>query len=149
VASALLAALSMGGLAVRGRSQIKRERASTESRAAVLEGRLESLERNRAEMKRLRSEAPPEMEPLGPTRREAMLGLSAAIPDAVTLTSLVIRRDNTLEMEAMVLGTGFDAEAFRRAIEKMGISLAPSEGWTFNPSAGRLVIRGTLGSPRT
>ncbi len=143
------AAVALGGLALRCRARIERERAATEARAAQLEGRLKSLGRNRDEMSRLRSETPPGLDARRVSWRDTLLGLSAAIPDSVTLTSLIVRRDNSLEIEAMVVGPGFDPEALRRVIEKMGVALAPSEGWAFSPTSGRLAIRGRLGEPGT
>jgi hypothetical protein len=148
-ALALAAALSLGVLVIAGRSQFRRECSSIDSQAALLKGRLEGLARNRDEMNRLRREAPPDIEPIGVSRHGALLGLSAAIPDSVTLTSLAVHPDNSLEIEAMVVGPGFDAEALRQTMEKMGVVPAPSKGWAFNAATGQVVIRGKLGAPRT
>jgi hypothetical protein len=145
----LVAALLLGALVIRARGQLRREGESIDAQAAALEGRLEALSRNRDEMNRLRGEAPPDAGSVGVSRHEALVRLSAAIPDSVTLTSLSIRRDNGLEIEAMIVGPGFDSEALRHSLEKLGIVLSQVEGWAFNAAAGRLVIRGKLGAPRT
>ncbi len=149
VSAAVMAALSIGMLVIGGRSRLRQEGASIEARESLLEGRLESLTRNQDEMNRLRSEAPADLAPICVSTHEVLVGLAAAIPDALTLTSLALHKDNGLQIEAMVVGPGFDSESLRHDIEKIGFIFAPADGWALNPATGRLVIHGKLGTPRT
>jgi hypothetical protein len=148
VSVALLAAFVLGVLVIGGRRRLVQESAACAARSALLDRRLESLTHNQGEMNRLLSEAPADPRPERASIHDALAGLAAVIPDALTLTSLAIGRDDVLEIEAMVVGPGFDPEALRRALGKSGFSFAPSNGWVFDAPAGRLSIHGRL-APRT
>jgi hypothetical protein len=145
----LSAALALCVLAAGARRQLVQLRASTRESEVSLEGRLETLTRNKDEMGRLRSEVPSDSGHDRISRHDSLVGLAASIPDALTLTSLALHRDNGFEIEAIVVGTGFDPEALRRAFERSGFIFASTDGWVFNAGAGRLAIRGKLGAPGT
>jgi Tfp pilus assembly protein PilN len=149
VSAALLAALGLGAFVIGERRQLKSESAAYRQQASSLEGRLETLTRNQAEIIRLQREIPADPGFMQISRHEALVGLAAAIPDALTLTSLAVRRDNAFEIEAIVVGTGVDPDSLRRAFERSGFEPDPHNGWDFNAAAGRLAIRGKLGAPRT
>jgi hypothetical protein len=85
--------LALGALAIGGRSQATAEDKAGRVRVANIEERLKGLRENEREMARLRSKAPDIHGSLHIVGHDALVGLAAAIPDALTLTSLAIRRD--------------------------------------------------------
>jgi hypothetical protein len=79
---------------------------------------------------------------------EALVGLAAAVPDALTVTSLTIDRNDGFTIEAIVVGSDFDPEATRQALEQSGFKLEDSNGWQLNAPAGKVSIRGKYAAPR-
>ncbi len=144
-----LAAAAALAAAVPGQvGRMRADEASSGARAAALAARLAELDRNQAEMDRLRSEAAkgPGTLPVG--RHDALLGLAAAVPDSLTLTSLEIARDDAFLIEAIVVGPDFDADAFRRALERAGFKPGSPNGWSYDPASGRISARGRLAGRR-
>lgn len=139
-AAAVLSAITLSD----GR-QLRAEGEANRERAVKLEVRLNHLSDNQREMVRLRKEAPdiPGAMPVG--RHNALLGLAAVIPDALTLTSLVIGRDGVFELEALVVGGDFELEDTRRALERCGFVPDREKGWAYDARAGRLRVRGQYG----
>jgi hypothetical protein len=128
--------------------QLRFEGAANRLRAESLERRLRALGENEREMARLRKEAPDGAGSHPAGRHDAIAGLSAAIPDALTLTALSIERDGAFELEALVVGPDFDAESTRRSLERCGFEPALGNGWTYDATPGKLFVRGKLGDPR-
>jgi hypothetical protein len=149
VSVAIVAVFVLGVLVIGGRKKLGGETSACAERSAAFNRRLEALTRNQDEMNRLSSEVPSDLRPERISVHDALVGLAAAIPDTITLTSLAIGKDDVFEMEAIVVGPGFDPDAFRRAFGKSGFSVAETNGWVFDASAGRLAIHGRLASPRT
>jgi len=142
-------AVTFGALDVGLRAQLRGESESNRERVASLGDRLANLARNQGEMTALRREAPapPAYMQLG--RRYALLGLSDAVPDALTLTAFSIGKDNGFEIEAIVVGADFDPESLRLALERRGFRPADKGGWAFDAASGRLSVRGRYGGPQT
>jgi hypothetical protein len=135
-------AVASGFSAIRLHRQIGADRTAHHKQAGVLEDQLATLERNKKEMSALGREAPVEDDSPAAGRADALLGLAGAVPDAVTLTSLVLGKDNAFEIEAIVVGTGMDLDSFRSALEKAGFKPAMPGGWLFDTPSGRIKVRG-------
>jgi hypothetical protein len=116
---------------------------------AALEARLAELNKNQREMISLRSEDLLGPVPLKVGRHEALLGLAAAVPDALTVTSLAIDRDGHFAIEAIVVGGGLDLEGIRSALARSGFKPEGAGGWSFNSTSGRLSVSGTFVEPRS
>jgi len=143
-----LAMLALAPSVASQRRQLREDRDAIRTRTAALELRLAVLEKNREEIVRLRDMIPEAAEYPRSGMHETLQGLSAAIPDGLTLTSLLLRRNNGFELEAIVVGDGINPEGLRIAIE--GCGLHPDvRGWVFDAAAGRLSVHGKIGAPRT
>jgi hypothetical protein len=143
-----LAMLALAPSVASQRRQMREDRDAIRTRTAALELRLAVLEKNREEIVRLRDMIPEAAEYPRSGMHETLQGLSAAIPDGLTLTSLLLRRNNGFELEAIVVGDGINPEGLRIAIE--GCGLHPDvRGWVFDAAAGRLSVHGKIGAPRT
>jgi hypothetical protein len=147
--TALIAALALGAFVAAQRRQLSLEAEAIQVRASALGQRLDALTSNEVEMTRLSRGLPGDPDLFGNAVPAALVGLSAAVPDELTLTSLVIRKDSEFEIEAMVVGAGFDADGLRLAIEHCGLSPDPHGGWVFDAGGGKLAVRGRIGAPRT
>ena len=71
------------------------------------------------------------------------MGLAAAVPDSLTVTSLSIDDGDHFVIEAIVVGADFDAEGTKRALAQSGFKPASPDGWEYNASAGRVLVNGT------
>jgi hypothetical protein len=69
--------------------------------------------------------------------------LSSAVPDPLTLTSFSIGRDGGFELEAMVVGPGFNPDDTRKALARCGLTSSPGDGWVFDAASRKLAVRGT------
>jgi hypothetical protein len=143
-----VAALALAASLTSQRRQFREDRDAIHSRTDALERLLAVLEKNREEMVRLRDVVPEGANYPRYGRHETLLGLSAAIPDCLTLSSLVLRRDNGFDLEAIVVGDGINPEGLRIALEAAGLH-PDVHGWVFDAAAGRLSVHGKLGAPRT
>lgn len=112
---------------------------------ASLKDHLLRLESNQREMALLRNRLPSIPESLPVVSHDALTSLTAAIPDALTLTSLVIGKNGDFEIEAIVEGTGFDPNETRHSLAKCGFAPWSSGGWVFEPGTGHLSVRGRCG----
>jgi hypothetical protein len=99
-------------------------------------------------MASLRNEASLGPGPQQAGRHEALLGLAEAVPDALTLTSLAIDRDDHFEIEAIVVGTDFDPEGTRKAMAHRGFRPEGPNGWLYNASSGRISVNGRYTAPQ-
>jgi hypothetical protein len=144
----LAAALTIGVMALRDRqraaAQIAAERLSVEN----LGQNLKVLERNQREMARLRNDAVAGLDSQATGRHEALVGLAAALPQAVTLTSLVIGRDGAFTLEAAVAGKEFESASARLAMAHCGFGPVGEKGWVYDPSGGRLIVEGNCREAR-
>ena len=128
--------------------QLKSLDASSASRVTALESHLAGLRSNQKEMEMLRNEAAqgPGLPQVG--RHEALLGLAAVVPDALTLTSVTISKDDRFAFEAVVVGTDFDPEDTRRALDRRGFNPEGPNGWAFNSKSGMLSVSGRYSAPQ-
>ena len=117
--------------------------ASSAERVASLEVHLSDLSRNQREMKTLRIESAQGPGPIHVGRHEALLGLAAAVPDSLTVTSLSIDEGDHFVIAAIVVGADFDAEGTKRALAQSGFKPEGPNGWDFNASSGKLLMSGT------
>jgi hypothetical protein len=140
-------ALGVGVLGVR--TQLEVEHAASQGRVSFLGKRLETLKRNQTEMDLLRGEMPEDPDFMRTSRHAALVELSATVPDALTLEVFGLRKDNRFELEAVVVGAVPDLGSLRKALERCGFESDPRDGWVFDSSSGRLVIRGRLTDRRT
>jgi hypothetical protein len=141
----LAAAVGLGSLALADRSRLGALDAAQRLRAAGLESQLKHLGANRLEMLRLRTEVPEGFGPLPLDMKGALSRLSAAIPDALTLSSFSIGIDRSFALEALVVGQGFDPQGARQALEQCGFVPGKEKGWVFESPAGRLRVQGRFG----
>jgi hypothetical protein len=141
-------AIALGALDLGLSARLRSEGESDRKREASLGGRLEILAKNQGEMMALRKEAPEQHGYMQFGRHYALIGLAADVPDALTLTALSIGRDNSFEIEAIVVGTGFDPESLRSSLERRGFKPAGQDGWAFDAASGRLVVRGKYEGPQ-
>ena len=110
--------------------------ASSAGRIASLQVHLSDLSRNQQEMKTLRIETALGSGSIHVGRHEALMGLAAAVPDSLTVTSLSIDDGDHFVIEAIVVGADFDAEGTKRALAQSGFKPASPDGWEYNASAG-------------
>ena len=141
-------AMAFGAAVLEDRKKISSEDAADRARVTSLEVRANALGNNQREMARLRREAPdgPGSFPMG--CYDALAGLAAALPDALTLTSLTIENDRHFELVALVIGTDFEPENTRISLERCGFAPMAEGGWTYDAGSARLVVRGRYGDPR-
>jgi hypothetical protein len=113
----------------------------------TLQSRIDELNRNKSEMVRLREEVPesPESTIGG---HDALVGLAAAVPDPLTLTSVAIGRDGKFDLEALVVGSGFNPEDTRQAFARYGFVPRAGDGWSLDAATGRLLVRGNYKGPQ-
>lgn len=137
----------LGAIALNDRNGFNDADASASIRAMDLRAHLKNLNNNQREMLQLRRQAldGPKSLPVG--RHEALLGLAAAIPDALTLTSFTIGKDGEFELEALIIGVGFDSEGVQRALAKLGFVPNSNGGWMYDAPGNRLLVRGRYVEP--
>jgi hypothetical protein len=141
-------AIALGALDLGLSARLRSEDEAFRKREASLGGRIEVLSKNQAEMIALRKEAQEQPGYVQLGRYFALTGLAAEVPDALTLTALSIGRDNSFEIDAIVVGAGFDPQSLRLSLERRGFKPAGQEGWAFDAASGRLVVRGKYGGPQ-
>jgi hypothetical protein len=124
------------------RRQINAGHGDYEQRRGVLEVRLAGLKKNRKEMNVLRNEVPEDAEGQVSDKGAALGRLAGALPDSITLTALAIGRDDTFEMEAMVVGEGVDVDNVRSALERAGFKADVPGGWVYDAASGKIRIHG-------
>jgi len=149
ISAGFSAAVVVGALAFGARQQVVSEGAAIRAKETFLRGQLATLNGNRSEMNQLRGEIPNDLGFIQISRHDALVELASTIPDALTLTSLVMRKDNGFDLEAVVVGTGFDPESLRQALERSGFRPDSRDGWAFNAAEGRLAVHGKLEAPQT
>lgn len=142
------AAAALGAIILNDWKHFAAEGLMVRARAAILQARLKHLGDNQKEMDRLRIETPDASATLPVGRHDALLRLAAAIPDALTLTSLEIGRDGSFELEALVVGERFEPENTRLSLERCGFAPVKDRGWVFDSKDGRLWVRGRYGESR-
>jgi len=142
------AALALGAAALEARRHLRAEGEADRVRALNLEARLSRLGDNEREIVRLRNEAPDGPGPLPAGRHAALIRLAAAIPDTLTLSSLIIEMDGGFELEALVIGGEFDPEKTRSSLERCGFAPTKDKGWVYDAGAGKLFVRGVYGEGR-
>jgi hypothetical protein len=135
------AAAAIGAATFQLCKQLRTEDGADSAHSASLQARLGRLGANKKEMAQLRNEAPDGSRPFASSRHDALVGLAAAIPDALTLTSLAIGGDGGFEIEAMVVGD-IDQEKTRQSFERFGFVPGKDKGWDYNVGTGRLSIQG-------
>lgn len=141
------ATVALGAISFGNGEQLRAGDAADHAQAANLELHLKQLNANQREMDRLRAEIPDGSGSLPVGRYEALIGLAAAIPDALTLTSLTIRREGEFELEARVVGADFDPEGTRQSLLRCGFGADTDRGWVYDVSSGRLLVRGKYSEP--
>jgi len=142
------AAVALGAIIFSAEIQLKAEYTTECAHAADLQGQLKNLNGNRLEMDRLRKEAPEEAGGLPLGRHKELVELASAIPDTLTLTSLVIGSDGGFEFEALIVGADFDPENTRLALARRGFVSATDKGWMYDAASGTLLVRGQYGEVR-
>ena len=144
-----LAAATALGAGVPGQlRQLKAVEATGSARVAALTAHLSDLRRNQGEMEALRNEASQGPGPMQVGRHGALLGLAEAVPDALTITSFSIDRDDHFEIEAIVVGSDFDPDGTKKALAHAGFRPEGASGWLFNSGSGRLSVSGRYAAPR-
>ena len=147
-AMGLTLAVASGASSLTLRRQLHTEDGASRGRTSALQGHLAALERNQGSMRRIREEMPEgDGLPLA-ERHDALAALAAAVPETVTLTSLTIARDSSFEIQAMVVGSGFDMEGFRAALNRGGFTWANPSGCSYDASSCRLLVSGRYGWSR-
>jgi hypothetical protein len=147
-AAFLAAALAFGTLAASDNGRLRRESEAGRARVEGMEARLNALESNKRQMARLMREAP---EPAGRGTagvHETLVGLAAAIPETLMLTSLDLRPGGEFEIGAEVVAPGFEQDGARQALASCGLRPSAGGGWSYDPAAGRLRVRGRWGGPQ-
>lgn len=139
----ILAATALGAAAAAGAARFGDERANAALHMGALRDRLRELEGHQREMARLRDEVP-ERPGIAEAGSAALSGLAAAIPDALTLTSFSLGPGGRFELEAMVVGTGFDPEGTRAALARCGFAPAEAGGWSYDAATRQLKVRGSF-----
>ena len=128
--------------------QLKAADSSESSRNLALTARLADLKRNQREMEALRNEPLAGAGLLQAGKHGALLGLAEAVPDALTVTSLTIDRENRFEIEAVAVGADFDPEETRKALARGGFKPEGAGGWQFNAASGKLSVSGRYSAPQ-
>jgi hypothetical protein len=141
-------AMALGSLTLADGNRRREEIVAERKRAADLEGKVKALGVNKREMDRLRDEAPDGSGSLPFAWYQALVGLSEAIPDALTLTSLTIGRDGDFELEGIVVGPDFEQEKVRASLARRGFISSAGKGWSYDPGSGRLSVGGKYKGPR-
>lgn len=138
----LIAAATLWYLALSGWSAVKADRDLSREQLGVLRERLDALTRNQREMAQLRNEVPSAP---GSTvgNHDALVALSSAIPDALTLNSFKIGHDGGFELEALVVGSGFNQDDTRQMLARRGFSPSQGGGWTYDSAKGKLEVKGS------
>jgi hypothetical protein len=143
----LAAAAALGASALGQRRLLAEKAAADAARESAASERVDALERNRAEIARLRAESPDAAASAGPRREPALEALAAAVPEALTLSEVAISGD-AFEIEACVIGADFDPDATRRAFSRGGLEPDAQNGWKLDRAAGRLSVRGRIVPPK-
>lgn len=113
-------------------------------RAAALAERLSVLDENKAEITKLRNELPGDVRDRALRVHQILGRLAADIPDELTLTALTLGKENRFWIEAVLVGSGFNAEEVRRALSHDGFRADPLNGWTLDASSGNLSVGGRI-----
>jgi hypothetical protein len=142
------ALLALGTAILGAGRHYRAEYTEDRARTALLEVRLKNLSGNQREMDRLRNEAPDGAGALPVGRHEELVRLASAIPDALTLTSLIIGRDGGFELEALAAGADFDPESARLLLARRGFASTTVGGWVYDTGSGRLLARGKYEEPQ-
>jgi len=146
--ASLAAAIALGALLIADAGRLRAVEAAAGARVAGLEVRLAALGENRKEMERLTREAPDGTGMLPTGRYDALVGLAAAIPDALTLASLTIAGDGRFVIEALVVGGNFDQEDTRVSLARCGFVASTDKGWVYDAGPRRLLVRGRYGEAK-
>ncbi len=141
------AAVALAASSVSERNALRADESASGVRARGMEERLVHLEANKVQMQRMASQIP-DSPASSPRRHASLVGLADAIPDSLTLTSLVIGPDGAFALEGLCVGTDFDAERVRKSLEAKGFVPADHGGWTYEGASGRLLVRGRLTEAR-
>jgi hypothetical protein len=115
---------------------------AVQQRLAELNTRLEKLKMNQRVMSILQRQILDGSEMLPICVHGEVMALTAAIPDAVTLTSLVICRNGDFEIEALIDRAEFNSERARTAFESGGLVPDKESGWKYDAADSRLRVRG-------
>lgn len=107
-----------------------------------LTAHISDLKGNERRMLVLRSEILDSSELLPTGKHRALVALAAAVPDAVTLTSFVIDRDDSFEIEAMVDRVSFNPGTTREAFANHGFAPDQVKGWIYDSADAMLYVRG-------
>jgi hypothetical protein len=118
-------------------------------RAESLARQLANLAANKVEMASLRNEAPDSPGFVPGDRNAALQCLAEAVPDSLTLTSFSIARDDSFEVEALLVANELDGEGVRKAFVRCGFTPGAVNGWSFDAATRRLSVRGKFGEPRS
>ena len=140
--SALLSAVLMG-VSLRGSANdLKGSEREALNQASGLKARAANLEANSEEMAALRREAPDAPAFVAADKAPALRALAEAIPDSLTLTRLVMTKEDLFEMEAILVGGSFDPDGVRRSLAQCGFLAGGGGDWAYDPVARRLYVRG-------
>jgi hypothetical protein len=141
-------ALCVGVMTIGDRRDLHSLQMTNAVHETVLGERLTVLAKNEEEMESLRTAAPDAPGFLPTDRGSALQGLAAAIPDALTLTTFSIARDDLFEIEAKVVGSDFEPQAVRGDLIRMGFALSADSSWSYDAANRRLTARGRFGDPQ-
>ena len=133
---------ALGVIAQNKGSQFEKANTAIQWRLTELNARLNTLKSNQRDMLLLQKQMPDSSDSLPTGRRDALSSLAAAIPDALTLTSLLLARDGEFEIEALIVGVGFDPESARASLANSGFVPDSDKGWVYDPVGAKLRVRG-------
>jgi hypothetical protein len=115
---------------------------AAQQRLEHLKARLRENEGNQRTIADLRKQLLNDSESLPARKHEALVDLSIAVPDAVTLTSLSIDRNDHFSIEAQVDRANYDPGRTRDTFTNSGFVPDQDNGWTYNTADSMLRIRG-------
>jgi hypothetical protein len=115
---------------------------SAQQRLEHLKAQLKEIEINQRTIADLRRQLLSDSESLPARKHGALVDLSIAVPDAVTLTSLSIDRNDYFAIEAQVDRGNYDPRRTRDAFTKSGFVPDQDNGWTYDTADSMLRIRG-------
>lgn len=146
-ATLVLALIALGSALVASgeRRALAKVRLEGAERLATARERIASLEANRGEMEKLREEAPDPADAAPVGRALVLQALAEAIPDSLTLSSLMIDGDDTFKFEAIQVSAALDQGEVRKRLLRCGFAPATG-GWTFDGADRSLSVRGRFAS---